>query len=325
MNIFIAGATGAAGRALIPTLVANGHTVTGTTRSEAKSDALRSLGAKPVVMDGLDRASVLAAVATAEPDAIVHQMTALSGEPDLRRPDRTFAQTNRLRTEGTEHLLHAAAEVAVRRVVAQSFAGWPYARTGGPVKSESDPLDPDPPRGLRETLAAIRRLEALVTGAGGVILRYGGFYGRGTGLAPDGDQIELIRKRRWPLVGDGGGIWSFTHIADLATATLAALEHGRDGEIYNVVDDDPAPLREWLPHLARTIGAPPPRRLPLWLARLVAGPAAVALATEIRGASNAKAKAELGWTPEWPTWREGFAAAAGAGRDSATRRPARAT
>jgi 2-alkyl-3-oxoalkanoate reductase len=326
MNILIAGATGAAGRALIPTLVAHGHAVTGTTRSEAKADALRALGATPVVMDGLDRSSVRDAVTAAEPDAIVHQMTSLGGKPDLRRPDRTFALTNRLRTEGAEHLLAAAKEAGVRRLVAQSFAGWPYARTGGPVKSESDPLDPDPPRGLRETHAAIRRLEALVTGAGGIALRYGGFYGPGTGLAPDGDQIELIRKRRWPVVGDGDGVWSFAHIEDVATATLAALERGRDGEIYNVCDDEPAPVREWLPHLARTIGAPAPPRLPVWVARLVGGPATVALMTECRGASNAKAKAELGWTPEWPTWREGFAAAAGGGRgdSSSPRRPARA-
>jgi nucleoside-diphosphate-sugar epimerase len=308
MHVFIAGAAGAVGRTLIPTLIADGHTVTGTTRSEARADGLRALGADAVLMDGLDEASVMRAVTAAAPDAIVHQMTALSGDLDFRDLDRTFAATNRLRTEGTEHLLAAAQAAGVRRFVAQSFAGWPYARTGGPVKSEADPLDPDPPRGIRETHAAIRRLEALVTGAGGVALRYGGFYGPGTGLAPGGDQFEMIRKRKFPLIGDGGGIWSFAHTQDVATATVAALERGRDGEIYNVCDDDPAPLREWLPAIARSIGARPPRRVPAWLARRLASPAAVVMMTDARGASNAKAKAELAWTPAWPTWREGFAA-----------------
>jgi nucleoside-diphosphate-sugar epimerase len=317
MHVFIAGAAGAVGRTLIPMLIAEGHTVTGTTRSEAKAGALRALGARPVVMDGLDRTSVLDAVTGAGPDAIVHQMTALSGDLDFRNIDRTFAVTNRLRTEGTEHLLAAANAAGVERVVAQSFAGWPSARTGAPVKTEADPLDPDPPRGIRETHAAIRRLEDLVTRAGGVVLRYGGFYGPGTGLAPGGDQFEMIRKRRFPLIGAGGGISSFAHIEDVATATVAALERAPDGEIYNICDDDPAPAREWLPLLARSIGAPPPRRLPAWFVRRLAGPAAVAMMTEARGASNAKAKAELGWTPAWPTWREGFAALDGATRSRA--------
>jgi 2-alkyl-3-oxoalkanoate reductase len=311
MHVFIAGATGAVGRSLIPALVAAGHTVTGTTRSEAKSEALRALGAEPVVMDGLDRASVMDAVITAAPDAIVHQMSALGGDLDFRNPDKTFATTNRLRTEGTEHLLAAAEAAGVKRIVAQSYAGWPYGRGGGPAKTEADPLDPDPPRGLRETLAAIRRLEALVTGAGGVILRYGGFYGPGTGLAPGGEQLEMIRARKFPLIGDGGGVWSFAHTEDVATATVAALERGRDGEIYNVCDDDPAPVREWLPALARSLGAKPPRRVPAWLARLVTTPGTVALMTDVAGASNAKAKAELDWTPAWPSWREGFAALTG--------------
>jgi nucleoside-diphosphate-sugar epimerase len=319
MHVFIAGAGGAVGRTLIPTLIAAGHTVTGTTRFAAKAGALRALGARAVVMDGLDRASVLDAVTGAEPDAIVQEMTALSGDLDLRNLDKTFALTNRLRTEGTEHLLAAADAVGAQRFVAQSFAGWPYARTGGPVKTEADPLDPDPPRGTREAHAALRRLEDLVTGAGGVVLRYGGFYGPGTGLAPGGDQLEMVRKRKFPIVGDGGGIWSFAHTEDVATATVAALERAPDGEIYNVCDDDPAPVREWLPMLARSIGARPPRRLPVWLVRRIAGPAAVMMMTEARGASNAKAKAELGWTPAWPTWREGFAAL-----DGATRSPARA-
>jgi nucleoside-diphosphate-sugar epimerase len=308
MHVFIAGAAGAVGRTLIPTLVSGGHTVTGTTRSAAKAEELRALGARAAVMDGLDRASVMGAVAEAAPDAIVHQMTALAGDLDLRNPDRAFAVTNRLRTEGTEHLLAAAREAGVERVVAQSYAGWPYARTGGPVKTEADPLDPDPPRGLRETHAAIRRLEALVTGAGGVILRYGGFYGPGTGLGPGGDQLRMVRERKFPIIGDGGAVWSFAHTEDVATATVAALERARPGEIYNVCDDDPAPVREWLPLLARSLGARPPRRVPAWLARVLATPGSVVLMTDARGASNAKAKAELDWTPAWPSWREGFAA-----------------
>jgi nucleoside-diphosphate-sugar epimerase len=308
MHVFIAGAAGAVGRTLIPTLVAGGHAVTGTTRSAAKAEELRALGARAAVMDGLDRASVMGAVAEAAPDAIVHQMTALAGDLDLRNPDRAFAVTNRLRTEGTEHLLAAAREAGVERVVAQSYAGWPYARTGGPVKTEADPLDPDPPRGLRETHAAIRRLEALVTGAGGVILRYGGFYGPGTGLGPGGDQLRMVRERKFPIIGDGGAVWSFAHTEDVATATVAALERARPGEIYNVCDDDPAPVREWLPLLARSLGARPPRRVPAWLARVLATPGSVVLMTDARGASNAKAKAELDWTPAWPSWREGFAA-----------------
>jgi nucleoside-diphosphate-sugar epimerase len=308
MNIFIAGASGAVGRSLIPLLTSNGHTVVGTTRSAVKADALRALGAEPVVLDGLDRAAVLAAVTAARPDAIVHQMTALAGDIDLRRFARTFADTNRLRTEGTDNLLAAARAAGVERVVAQSFTGWPYARVGGPVKSEDDPLDPDPPAQLRTTLDAIRRLEAAVTGAGGVALRYGGFYGPGTGLVPGGDQWEMVRARKLPLVGDGAGISSFCHIEDAASATLAALERWTPGEIYNVCDDEPAPAREWVPALARAVGAKPPRHVPRWVARLAAGEHAVAMMCEVRGASNAKAKRELGWTPAWPTWREGFAA-----------------
>jgi nucleoside-diphosphate-sugar epimerase len=308
MNIFIAGAAGAVGRTLIPKLIAEGHTVTGSTRSEAKAASLRDLGADAVLMDGLDRESVMRAVTAAAPDAIVHQMTALSGNIDVRNIDKGFAMTNRLRTEGTEHLLAAAQAVGARRFVAQSFAGWPNARIGGPVKTEADPLDPDPPRGIRETHVAIRRLEELTTGAGGIVLRYGGFYGPGTGLAPGGDQVEMVRKRKFPIIGDGGGIWSFAHTDDVATGTIAALEHGRDGEIYNIVDDEPAAVRDWLPLLARSLGAKRPRRIPAWLARRLASPAAVMMMTTSRGASNAKAKAELDWTPAWPSWREGFAA-----------------
>jgi nucleoside-diphosphate-sugar epimerase len=306
MHILIAGATGAAGRALIPRLIEHGYDVTGTTRSESKTGELRRLGASAQVMDGLDAASVKAAIDAARPDVIVHQMTALTGI-DMRNIDKAFHLTNRLRTEGTEHILAAAKG---KLLIAQSFAGWPYARTGGKIKTEADPLDPTPPKGIRETHAAIRRLEELVTGAGGIVLRYGGFYGPGSGMSPGGEQVQMIRKRQFPLVGNGEGIWSFLHTDDIATSTLAAIEHGRPGEIYNIVDDEPAPTKEWLPYLAQQVGAKPPRKVPAWLAKIVASPAAVAMMTESRGASNAKAKAELGWVPKHPSWREGFTAAA---------------
>jgi nucleoside-diphosphate-sugar epimerase len=308
MRIFVAGATGAVGKRLVPLLVDAGHAVTGMTHTPAKAEDLRAAGAAPVVADGLDRDAVVAAVSAARPDAIVHQLTGLADSNDLRDFDGAFALTNRLRTEATDHLLEGARAAGTRRIVAQSYAGWPYARLGGPVKTEDDPLDPDPVRSMSATLTAIRRLEAAVTGVpgiDGIVLRYGGFYGPGTGLAPDGDQLELVRKRRFPIVGDGGGVWSFVHIDDAASATLAAVEHGAPG-IYNVVDDDPAPVREWLPALAAAAHARPPRRLPRWLAKRAAGEAVTMLMTEVRGASNAKARAELGWRPAYPTWREGF-------------------
>jgi 2-alkyl-3-oxoalkanoate reductase len=317
MHIFLAGATGAVGRSLVPLLISHGHTVTGTTRSPQKADDLRALGAEPVVLDGLDRRAVLEAVAAARPEAIVNQMTALSGLSDLRKFERDFALTNRLRTEGTQHLLDAAGETGVERVIVQSYAGWPYARTGGPVKTEADPLDPDPPKQMRAILDAIRRQEALVTAPGGVALRYGGFYGPGTGLAPGGEQWESVYARKFPVVGDGGGVWSFVHIEDAAAAVVAALEHWTPGEVYNIVDDEPAPVRVWLPAVAAAIGAPPPRHVPRWVGRLM-GEHVVAMMCEVRGASNAKARSELDWAPKWPTWREGFAAL------GATREPARA-
>jgi nucleoside-diphosphate-sugar epimerase len=311
MRVFVAGATGALGRQLVPELVAGGHEVVGMTRTAAKQEALRAMGARPVVADALDPDAVARVVAEAEPEVIVHQLTALSGRLDLRRPDRFFAMTNRLRTEGTDYLLAAGRAVGVRRFVAQSYAGWPFARTGGPVKDETDPLDPDPPRALRTTLAAIRHLEQAVTGIGwgeGLVLRYGGFYGPGTSLSlePGAAMVKPVRRRQFPLIGDGGGVWSFVHIEDAATATAAAVERGRAG-IYQIVDDEPAPVREWLPALTEALGAKPPRRVPRWLGRLLAGEAATVMMTEIRGASNAKAKRELGWTLRYPSWRLGFA------------------
>ena len=315
MKVFVAGATGALGRQLVSMLAANGHEVTGLTRSPAKQDLLRSLGARPVVADALDPDAVARSVAEAEPEVIVHQLTALAGSLDMRHVERDFAATNRLRTEGTDHLLAAGHAMGIRRFVAQSYAGWPFARTGGPVKSEADPLDPTPPAALRSTLDAIRHVEDAVTAARwteGVVLRYGGFYGPGTSIAlkPDGEHVELLRKRKFPVVGRGTGVWSFIHIEDAAAATVAAVEHGTRG-IYNVVDDEPAPVSEWLPAVAGAVGAKPPMRLPRWLGRLAAGEAATVMMTESRGASNEKAKRELGWQPRYPSWRQGFAAGLG--------------
>lgn len=291
----------------VPQLVERGHEVIGSSRSPEKADRLRAQGAQPIVLDLLDPRAVREAVAAARPDAIVHQATALAGLSDFRNFDRSFGPTNRLRTDGTAALLAAAAEAGIHRMVAQSFAGWPYAREGTAVKTEDDPLDPTPVPAMRETLAAIRQLERAVTDAGGLVLRYGGFYG-----SPDDTQLELVRRRRFPIVGDGGGIWSFVHLEDAAAATVLALERGAPG-LYNIVDDEPARVREWLPALAAAVGAKPPRRVPRWLARLVAGESAVVLMTEIRGASNAKAKRDLGWTPNLPSWRQGFRAAYGRG------------
>jgi nucleoside-diphosphate-sugar epimerase len=316
MKIFVAGATGALGRVLVPQLVARGHEVVGTTRTASKQEGLRASGARPVVLDALDPDAVAQAVASAEPEVIVHQLTALSGEMsarDMRHPERSLAMTmtNRLRTEATDHLLAAGHAVGARRFVAQSFAAFRFARTGGAVQTEADPLDPNPPGSLRAAQAGYLHLEQAVTTiewGDGLVLRYGGFYGPGTSisLAPDAQFAAPIRKRRFPIVGDGGGVWSHIHIEDAAAATVAAVERGRPG-IYNVVDDEPAPVREWLPVLASALGAKPPRRVPRWLARLAAGEMATVMMTDVRGASNDKAKRELGWKPHYASWRQGFA------------------
>jgi nucleoside-diphosphate-sugar epimerase len=312
MRVFVAGATGAIGRQLLPRLVAAGHEVHGMTRSESKRALLSELGAVPEVADALDPVQVAEAVARAKPEVIVHELTAI-GPVNPRHLDRDFAQTNRLRTEGTDHLLLAGQAVGVRRFVAQGVAGYgAYARTGGPVKSEDDPLESTPARAMRETAAALRHLEQAVLGAGwteGIVLRYGVFYGPGTTLAPGEEQFELVRKRKFPLVGDAGGVWSFIHVADAAEATVAAVERGSRG-VYNVVDDDPAQVAEWLPALAEQLDAKKPMRVPRFVGRLFAGEAGVVMMTEARGASNAKAKRELGWRPAHPSWRQGFAAAA---------------
>jgi nucleoside-diphosphate-sugar epimerase len=311
MKVFLAGATGALGTQLVPQLVARGHEVVGMTRTPSKADALRAVGARPAVADALDPDAVARVVAEAEPEVIVHQLTALSGEPDLRHLDPVMAATNRLRVEGTDHLLAAGRAVGARRFVAQSFTGWPFARTGGPVKSETDPLEPHPAEPFRATLEAIRHLERAVTEAtwcAGLVLRYGAFYGPGTSISldPEAEMAKPVRGRRFPVVGGGGGVWSFIHIADAAAATVAAVEGGAPG-VYQVVDDEPAPVREWLPALADALGAKRPRRIPRWLGRLAAGQAATIMMTEVRGATNAKAKRELGWRPRYSSWRRGFA------------------
>jgi nucleoside-diphosphate-sugar epimerase len=321
MRIFVAGATGALGRQLVPKLVERGHEVTGMTKTPSKASDLEELGARAAIADALDAEEVAAAVAKAEPEVIVHQLTAISDIGGMRNLDRVFETTNRLRREGTDHLLAAGKAIGVQRFVAQSFAAWLYERVGGPVKTEDDPLDPNPPRTVRETYEAIRYVEDAVTGAdwtAGIALRYGGFYGPGTSIWTGGEHLEPIRQRKFPIVGNGAGVWSFIHIEDAADATLAAIEGGERG-VYNVVDDNPEPVRDWLPGLAELIGAPSPRRVPKWLGRLLGGQAAVIMMTELRGQSNAKAKQELGWAPKYPSWREGLAElAVGAKRPAAT-------
>jgi 2-alkyl-3-oxoalkanoate reductase len=301
MRVLVVGASGAIGTRLVPQLAGRGHQVIGTFRSSpGKAEQLRALGAEPIALDLLDASAVHTVVLDAKPDAIIHEATALAGGGFSRKLDRTFAQTNRLRTEGTDALLAAAREAGVRRFVAQSFAPYRYARQGGMVKTEDDPLDADPPAGAQQTNAAMAYLDQVVTGAGGVALRYGGFYGA------TGDQLaRLVRKRLYPVIGDGEGVTSWIHFDDAAAATVLALEHGQVG-IYNIVDDEPAPTREWLPVLADALGAKPPRHIPAWLVRLIAGEDAVIGATRSRGASNAKAKRELGWTLRYPSWRQGF-------------------
>lgn len=309
MRILVAGATGAIGIELVPQLIAAGHSVVGTTRTAAKAEIIRRMGAEPAIVDGLDAAAIRAAVIAAKPDIIIDQMTDLAAVTDLRHFDRAFAATNRLRTEGTDLLLAAAREAGVKRFIAQSFCGWTYGRGGEQVKTEADALDPDPPEELHRTLQAIRHLEDTVTGSAtpeGIVLRYGSFYGPDTGMLSRA-MIDQLRRRRVPLIGGGSGQWSFIHVDDAASATVAAVERGVSGSIYNVVDDEPAEVSEWLPALATLVGARPPIRVPAWLGRLFAGEHLVSMMTEVRGGSNAKARQELGWRPAHPSWRQGFA------------------
>ncbi len=308
MRVFLAGAAGAVGRRLIPALVQAGHSVTGMTRSETKADSVRASGAQPVITDALDREAVIRAVRKIKPDAIIHQLTAISQKMDLRHFDREFEMTNRLRTEGTDNLVAAGLAMGVQRFFAQSFAGWPYERVGGAVKTEDDQLDPNPPRSLQSSLKAIQHLESTVLSTpamDGLVLRYGGFYGPGNPIGEGGMIPEMLRKRMFPIVGGGTAVWSFIHIDDVAQATLAALDNGEPG-VYNITDDEPAKVSEWLPFLAQTIGAKPPLKIPAWLGKLLIGEAGMVMMTSAHGASNAKAKRELSWKPIWPTWREGF-------------------
>lgn len=309
MRVFVAGATGAVGRPLTRMLVDAGHDVVGTTSSAGKQDAITGLGATPVVMDGLDPASVRTAVLDSRPDVVIHQLTALSAMTgNMRKFDADFAVTNRLRTETTDSLLAAARESGAKRFIAQSFTGWTNPRNGGGIATEDEPLDPHPTKHSRETLAAIAQLEKTVPAEPsmtGIVLRYGFLYGPGTGLGREGDMSAMIRKGRFPVVGGGGGVWPLVHVVDAARAAERAVAHG-DAGLYNVVDDDPALVREWLPALAAELGGKPPMRLPRWLGRVVAGEHAVALMTGVRGSSNAKARRELGWELVYPSWREGF-------------------
>lgn len=306
MRVLVAGATGVVGRRLVPLLASTGHEVVGGTTTPTKLTMLEELGAAPVLLDVLDAELTRKVVANVAPDVIVHQATALANMKfNPRRIDAIFGTTNQLRTAGTRNLLAAAAESGVKRFVAHSFCGWPFARVGGPIKTEADPLDETPPASCAKTLAAIKELERLVAEQGGVVLRCGGFYGPGTSLDHDGEQVVSVRKRRLPIVGAGEGIFSFLHVDDAASATLAALTRGTG--IYNIVDDEPAAVRDWLPYLAGILGAKPPMHLPVWMARLIAGETAVAMMTQSRGGANAKAKHELSWRPQYPSWREGFA------------------
>jgi nucleoside-diphosphate-sugar epimerase len=309
MRILVAGATGAIGLQLVPQLIAAGHSVVGTTRTAAKAELIKRMGAEPVIADGLDAPAIRAAVIAAGPDTIIDQMTDLADVTDIRHFDRAFTATNRLRTQGTDFLLAAAREARVGRFIAQSFCGWTYGRGGEEVKTETDALDPDPPEELRRTLQAIQHLEDAVAGSAdpeGIVLRYGSFYGPDTGMLSRA-MIDQLRSRRVPLIGGGGGRWSFIHVEDAAAATVAAVERGKPGNIYNIVDDEPAEVSEWLPALATLVGARSPIRVPAWLGRLFAGGHLVSMMTEVRGGSNAKAKQELGWRPAHPSWRQGFA------------------
>ncbi|MDQ2845128.1 MAG: NAD(P)-dependent oxidoreductase [Actinomycetota bacterium] len=301
MRVFVAGGTGVIGRRLVPQLVARGHQVTATTTGPGKWGSLEQLGAEAVVMDGLDAVSVGEAVAAARPDAIVHELTAIAGKPDFKHMDRWFAATNRLRTEGTDHLLAAADATGVSNFLAQSYASWNGIREGGWVKTEEDPLDPLTGTTAQANMSAIRHVEDVVAGAGGAALRYGWLYGPGA----TEDLVAPLRKRQFPLVGGGSGYTSWMHLDDAASATVLAVEQQAKG-VFNIVDDEPAPASQWLPYLAECAGAKPPMRVPSWLARLLAGQVAVTMMTEGRGFSNAKAKRELGWQLRYPSWRQGF-------------------
>lgn len=307
MRIFLAGGTGAVGQRLVPLLTAAGHEVTATSRSESKFAALTAAGATPVALDALDRDAVIEAVVASKAEVVVHQLTALSGSMSMKKFDETFAVTNRLRTEGIDNLLEAARLAGARRFVGQSYTGWNNARTGSWVKTEDDPLDLNPTSASRQSMAAIKHLEKAVMSADldGVALRFGNFYGPGNTVGRGGEVLNMVKSRKMPVVAGGAGVWSFIHVDDVAAATKLAIESDVTG-IFNIVDDEPAPVSVWLPYLAEAIGAKPPMRMPGWLARPMLGEHGLSMMTKVRGASNAKAKRELGFTLKYPTWREGF-------------------
>ena len=308
MKIFLAGASGALGRTLISLLLAEGHEVHGAFRNPAHSDRVQSLGATPVIMDALNPDAVHKAIADVKPQVVIHQLTAIPPNLDLRHIDRDFEQTNRLRTEGTRYLATAAVKAGVERFIAQSFAGWPYARKGVVYKTEEDDLDPSPPPKLKAMLEAIETLEHTVLreqGFTGIVLRYGPLYGPYSNIANDGAMVQQIRDHKVPIVGQGTGVWSFVHLHDAATATVAALTRAQRG-IYNIVDDDPAPVADWLPYLAESVGAKPPSHVPNFVASLAAGEHVVVMMNDLRGVSNEKARKELQWTPKYSSWRQGF-------------------
>lgn len=313
MKILVAGATGAIGKRLVPLLVQEGHQVTGMTRSQSRASGISAAGAAPVIADALQRDEVHRAVEKARADVIIHELTAIPQAFDIRKFCKQFHLTARLRTEGTDHLLGAAKAYGVRRFIAQSYAGWPFGPTGTGLKTETDPLDPHPPEAMLESLQAIQHLEQAVSGAEylqGIVLRYGPLYGPGNALGEGGSMVDLIRKRRVPVIGGGTGVWSFVHVDDAARATVAAVKNGKPG-VYNIVDDDPAPVSEWLPVLAQLLQAKTPFHLPGWIGRLVVGEAGMLMMTRVPGVSNQKAKRELGWQPCWTSWREGFRYALG--------------
>ena len=308
MKVFLAGASGAIGQTLIPLLVEQGHEVFGAFRNPAHAGQVESLGATPVMVDALDGQAVADRMAEIRPQAVIHQLTAIPARLDLRHIDRDFEMTNRLRIEGTRNLATAAVKAGVEKFLAQSFAGWPYARRGITLKTEEDDLDPSPPPQMKAMLDAIEMLEHTTVreqGFTGVVLRYGPLYGPHSSIAKDGTMVEEIRQHKVPLIGQGTGVWSFLHLHDAATATVAALTHAQRG-IYNIVDDDPAPVVEWLPYLAECVGAKPPMHVPNLLAKMLVGEHAVAMMNDIRGVSNEKARKELHWTPKWSSWRQGF-------------------
>lgn len=313
MKVFVAGGSGAVGWRLTAQLLADGYDVTAMTRDQKNAARLRAMGAQPVIADALDRDAVIRAVTGARPDVVMHQLSGLAGAKSFKQFDREFALTNRLRTEGTDHLLAGALQAGSKRIVAQSYGNWNYARTGTALKTESDPLDEHPPRNQVKSMAAIRYLEQAVLGTAGiegVVLRYGNFYGPGTGLDIGGNMVEQVRRRRFPIVGDGSGVWSFIHVDDAASAAITAIERGAPG-IYNIVDNEPAAVSAWLPELATVLGARAPRHVPVWLGRLAAGEVGVSMMTKIRGTSNERATQELGWSPRYASYREGFRAGLG--------------